>query len=140
MTSNKFCFKICGIWLFNVDCLNLKPILQPMTSLYKCVNYHANMTSHDSQQYLWNLNLIKNIDDNVFFLTRKVLNPDNSPVFLISRKALVIFKREATKSKNSSNSHLIRQRFYGNCCKSGIVIFAWRVTWNYTYSSFNQNN
>ena len=33
-----------------------------------------------------------------------------------------------------SNLYLIRQSFQGFRCKSGIAIFAWRVTWNYAYS------
>ena len=28
------------------------------------------------------------------------------------------------------------QRCKGYCCKSGIVLFAWRVTWNYDFSPF----
>ena len=35
-----------------------------------------------------------------------------------------------------SSKFLIRLRFQGNRCKSGISIFAWRVTWYYNYSSF----
>ena len=36
-----------------------------------------------------------------------------------------------------SNSFLTRQSFQGHRCKSGIAIFAWRLTWNYAYSPFS---
>ena len=32
---------------------------------------------------------------------------------------------------------MIRQSFKGTDVYAGIVIFAWRVTWNYAYSPFN---
>ena len=38
------------------------------------------MTMPDLQRYSWNLNLIKNVEDNAVFLTRKVLNYDNFSV------------------------------------------------------------
>ena len=33
-----------------------------------------------------------------------------------------------------SNSYLIRYSSHEYRCKSGIVIFSWRVTWNYAHS------
>ena len=38
------------------------------------------------------------------------------------------------KSLKNQNSYLIRQSFKNYRCKSGIVIFAWRVTWKYVYT------
>ena len=35
-----------------------------------------------------------------------------------------------------SSTILIRLRFYRYRCKLRIVIFAWRITWNYAYSPF----
>ena len=39
-----------------------------------------------------------------------------------------------------SNYYLIKQSFQGYRCVSGIVIFAWSVTENYTYSHFKSTN
>ena len=39
-----------------------------------------------------------------------------------------------------SSTFLIRLMFPGYRCESDIVICAWRVTWNYAYSPFNENN
>jgi len=38
---------------------------------------HAKVSMPDSQQYPWNLNLIKNVEDIAVFLTRKMLNFDH---------------------------------------------------------------
>ena len=43
------------------------------------------------------------------------------------------FKTEKT---TVSSTFLIRFRFQGYLCKSGIDIFTWRVTWNYAYCTF----
>ena len=37
----------------------------------------------------------------------------------------------------TSKSFLIRHSYWGYRCKSDIATYAWRVTWNYAYSSFN---
>ena len=39
--------------------------------------------------------------------------------------------KKKLKDTKTSNTHLIRQSFWGYCCKSGIAIFAKRVTSNY---------
>ena len=55
-------------------------------------------------------------------------------------KSMEVNLRKETTNKNLQfketksliyNSYLIRQSFQGYRCKSGIYIFAWRVTWNY---------
>ena len=43
-----------------------------------------------------------------------------------------------TRKATASSTLLTRYRFQGYRCKSGIAIFAWRVTWNYAYSPFNK--
>ena len=40
--------------------------------------------------------------------------------------------------KQSSFSSINSQRFKGYRCKSGIALFAWRVTLNYAYSPFKR--
>ena len=64
----------------------------------------------DLQGYTGNLNLIENADDIVVFLTQ-----------------MRIFQQQINVQV-LSNSYLIRQSFLKYRCKSGIVIFAWRVT------------
>ena len=41
------------------------------------VTFHAKMTMPDLQRYHRNLNLIKSVEDNAVFLTRKVFNSNN---------------------------------------------------------------
>ena len=40
------------------------------------------------------------------------------------------------RKKTISFSELIRLRFQGYHCESGLVICAWKLAWNYAYSSF----
>ena len=42
------------------------------------------------------------------------------------------------RTRTVSSTCLIRLRFQGNRCKSGISIYAWRFSWNYAYSPFKQ--
>ena len=65
-----------------------------------------------------------------------------SLLFYISKKCT---RETANEKKNKeskhgywiSNSYLIRYKFQGYRCKSGIAIFAWGVTWKYAYSVLN---
>ena len=60
----------------------------------------------------------------------------DSPLLLISKECSSHFCRETAKENKQSektktlifNSDLIRQSFQGYVCKSGIAIFAWRIT------------
>ena len=47
---------------------------------------HAKMVMHNLQHYPWNLNLIKNVENIVVFLTKKCLFLRISPLLLISKK------------------------------------------------------
>ena len=63
------------------------------------------------------------------------------------RKSARHFRRETANENKQfketimlsliSNSYLIRQRFQEYRCESGLAIFAWRITGNYTYNPFN---
>ena len=41
-----------------------------------------------------------------------------------------------SRKASVSSAILIRLRIQWYCCKSGMAIFAWRITWNYAYSPF----
>ena len=96
---------------------------------------YVQMAMSESQRCLWNLNLIKNVENTVG------LFPWVSPLLLKIKKCKSHFcfetanenKQFKETKRSKSNSNLIRQRFQGYCCKSGIVIFARRVAWNYAY-------
>ena len=98
----------------------------------------------DLQQYPWNLNLLKNEKDIVVFLTRNVFIFWVSPLLLKIKKCASRFRKEtATENKQFKENKnmisyllLIGQWFQGYHCKSGIVIFSWRVTDNYASSPF----
>ena len=78
----------------------------------------------------------------LFFWIKKCFILIFSPLLLISKKCVNHFCRETANGyKNLKktkilifNWYLIRQSFQGYSCKSGIAIFAWRVTKNYVYS------
>ena len=67
-----------------------------------------------------------------------------SPLIFINKKCASHFRRKTANENKTfkktetwiSNSYLIRQRFKGCCCKSGSVMFEWRITWNYAYRPF----
>ena len=68
------------------------------------------------------------------FLTRTVFT---SVIFSIRRETVNESLDINSEQKTLiSNSYSIRQRFQGYRCKSGIVIFTWRLTWNYADSPF----
>ena len=98
------------------------------------------MTTFDLQRYPWNLYLMKNVEDNVVFPTRKVF----ISVRLINKECTSHICRETANDNIHfveakafiSNSFLTIQSYKRNHCKSDIAIFAWRVTWNYAYSPF----
>ena len=99
----------------------------------------------DSHGYPWNIYRIKTMKDTAPFLTRKVfLFLIISPSLLISKKCASFFCREtANENKHLkktktwiSNSYFIRQSFWGFRCKSTLTIFAYKVTWNYTFIFF----
>ena len=97
----------------------------------------AKMAMPDSQRYHWNLSLIKNVEETVWFWLEKCLFMKNQIM-----KAQINFAENPQIKMHSWKKQkywfLIQKIFLGYCCKSGIVlsIFAWRVTWN--YSSFKR--
>ena len=103
---------------------------------------HARSAIPELQQYPWNLNLIKNVEDTIVFLTRKVFTSESFSIAFYKQEMRGHFRRETANEKDDfketktliSNSHLIWQRFQGYRGKSDIAIFAWRVSWIYAYS------
>ena len=82
--------------------------------------------------YPWNLYLINNVGDLVNFLVLNLI------IFFCSRNvhcARHFCRETAIENNQFSNQTLfcITMWTYG----SGIVVFAGRVTWSYTYSPFN---
>ena len=98
---------------------------------------HAKMAVPDLQRYPWNLNLIK-----------KYLLVLISPCFLNGRNVQLTFADNLHMQINSLNKQkhanlictLSRKTIQGNCCKSGIVIFALRDAYYYSYSLFKLQN
>ena len=95
------------------------------------------------QRYHWNLNLLKNVEDNAVFLTQKVFISVNFWIVSYQQEMLKSFCRIPQIKINSLNKqkHGFLIRFWsdkdkGYRCKSGIVIFACRVNWIYAYSPF----
>ena len=72
----------------------------------------------DLQRYPLHLKLINNLEDNVAFLASKV-------------------SLSTTFNINKYNSHLIRQRLWGNLLEP---LKLWRVTWKYVYIPFNNSS
>ena len=101
------------------------------------------MAMPDFQLNPWNLNLIKDVEDIVVFLTRKSVYFCE---FLFSKKCASHVRTDTANENKQfketktliSNSYLIRKGFQGYHCKSDIVICAWRVTWIYAYNSFKK--
>ena len=83
------------------------------------VTLHAKMAMPDLQRYPWHLCLIKYdlVIHCPYFCFFKLF------IFICSAHFLLIW----------SNGN-VSVRFQGDCCKSGISHFAWRVTWNNAYS------
>ena len=106
------------------------------------VTLHAISAIPELQQYPWNLNLIKNVEDTIVFLIRKVFIYESFSMAFYKQEMRGHFRRETANENDHfketktliSNSHLIRQRLQGYRGKSDIAIFAWRVTWIYAYS------
>ena len=92
---------------------------------------NVKMTMPDLQRYPWNLLLIKN---GSFFIAAYITN----------KKCKSLYRRETANEAWQfkatqiliSNSYLIGLKGY--CCKSGIAIFARRITRKYTYSLINK--
>ena len=85
----------------------------------------------DLQQYPWNLNLTKNVEEKCFFFCE----------FLHFKKCASHWHKETAnlkikdRKKWITNSYLIRQRFSG---RISLWIIAERVSWNYAYSHVNE--
>ena len=96
------------------------------------------MATPDLQRYPRNFRLFKSI----LFWLEKCLFLKVSSLLLIDKKFASQFRRETAIENEQfketktwiSNSYLIRQSFKGYCCKTGIAIFARRVSWNCAYS------
>ena len=93
-----------------------------------------------------NLYLINNVEETVVFSDSKsfyffefhqcFLSARNVKVTVEVTDAEKPQKKHFNETKTLiSNSYLIRQIFSWYRCKSGIEIFAWRVTWKYIYIS-----
>ena len=94
------------------------------------------MTMPDLQWYPRTIRLIKNVEDTLVFLTRKVFISVSFSIASYKQYAS-LSRRETTNETKTliSNFNLIGQSFQG--FRSGISIFAWIVIWNYAYSLFN---
>ena len=87
---------------------------------------HAKMTMVNLQRYYYNRCLNRYEIKYPCFCFFK-------PIFF-SFRFLTYKKQWRNYKKNDAISRiLIRIRFKRYCCKSGIAIFTWRATWNYTY-------
>ena len=102
---------------------------QPLHPLEnRCFSQMLKMTiSPDLQRYHWNLNLIKNVED-----VEKCLF-----LFLHCFLKTKDFRRETSteyeqfkETKTLIYFYLIMGKDIARC-KSSIIIFAWRITWNY---------
>ena len=95
---------------------------------------YVKMATPDLQRYPWNLDLIKNVGDNVVLLNWTFLWPFS--IILIRKKYASHFGRETTivikQFKETKillcNSYLIRKIFQWYKCESGIAIFEQRGT------------
>ena len=110
------------------------------------MTFYSKLTMPDSQRYPWNLNLIKNVEDTVFFRTQKVFIFVSFFIASFKKKCARYFRRKTSKENKQfketktwkSNSYLIRQSLQGYRCESAIANFAGWATLNYTYSSFKK--
>ena len=55
-----------------------------------------------------------------------------------SAKVTCSFLFHKKQWRNSGENELFRLRFQGYRCKTDIVLFVWKVTWNYVYSPLNK--
>ena len=74
-------------------------------------------------------------------LTSCLIRISSLLLFINNKCASALLQRNKNKQFEETKtwisiSYLIRKSFQGYHCKSGIAIFAWRVTWNYAYSPF----
>ena len=78
-----------------------------------------------------------------FFQLEKCLFLCAWPLLLINKKCVSHFRRQtANWNKHSKEEKKMINNQTKSCqgfpCKSGIVTFAWRNTWNYAYSPFKE--
>ena len=106
----------------------------------------AKMAMSDLQRYLWKMCLKKcwlNMFFFCFFFNYLFQFVDFLQKwfahFLLMRNngGNFIIKQSWVRKTAPSSSSFIRLRFQGYCCKSDIVIFVRRVTWNCAYCPFN---
>ena len=90
-------------------------------------DYPNKMPMPDLQQYSWKLYFINFL--HCFSWSRNVPVNKNSQIKAIPQRT---HKLKLTVKINRSS-------FWGYHCKSDVVIFAWRVTWNYAFSPFSIN-
>ena len=113
-----------GLWTLNSD----PPI-------------HAKMTMPDLQWYPRTIHLIKNVEDTLLFLTRKVLISVSFSIAFYKQYIYIQYaslsRRETTNETKTliSNFNFIILSFQG--FRSDISIFARMVICNYAYSLFN---
>ena len=145
-----------GIQLFfKPDWEQLK---NPMVSIYKLscpwkgllaqckVTLHAKMVMLDLQHYPQKLCLINyKFDINVFVFFKLIIfywSFSAEAAFLVYKKQWRNSQKINTfqvRKTTVSSTFFTRLRFQGYRNKSGVAIFAWRVTLNYAYSPFNNN-
>jgi len=94
--------------------------------LYIAPWFHAKMAMYNLQRYLWNLNLIQHLEENVICFCNLSIASYKQEMSKVTSHRNRKWKRRKTWIYNS----YIRQSFLG------IAIFARRVTWHYAYNSF----
>ena len=107
------------------------------------VTIHAKMATPDFHRYPLRLCMIKYyLDIHVFVsfncLFSSVVSLKKWLPFLLvrSNREMIRMKHFSSRETSLSSTFMIRLKFQGYLCKSGITIFVWRVTWNYAFSSF----
>ena len=95
------------------------------------------MAMPDSRRYPWNLYVINNVEDILFFKFKII------PIFSCTKNEQLLFKKPQLKIisfQNYKHWYLIHtwseKAFKGTVVSPGIAIFACRVTWHYAYSPF----
>ena len=103
---------------------------------------HAKMTMPNFYRNCWNLNLIKNVEETVVFLTWKVFISLRFSIASFNKKCAIYFAKKPQMKINSLRKQIYwfqfildQKSFQGYRCKS--TIFARRVISNYSYSPFN---
>ena len=84
------------------DLIQVTPFLKRLESLFQGTLY-AKMTMSDLQQYPWNPNLIKKVEDSRFCCLDKFSSPPVSPLLFRSKKCASHFA-EKPRIKNSSRN------------------------------------